>query len=70
MLHQLPNGDWIDPSLLQLLTAVDATELTPGGYVGPRVIYEVNGKRGFVECADVEAACVLRDKLAEMANSH
>lgn len=64
-LVQLPNGDWIDPSEITMLVASDTTELTGGGFIGPRVIihHRTNGAR-WCEVATFSAACKLRDSPA------
>ena len=68
-LHQLSNGNWINPALITAIVRAERTECWPGGPIHPaRVIVHAGHVVEVLPCDDDEQAAAMRDELAALAN--
>lgn len=66
-LVQLPNGDWVRPSLIVAIYSHDYVDNGVGGYFAPRVRIELRGEQSIrIECSSFENACKMRDRIATL----
>ncbi len=62
---RLPDGSWINPRYVQMIEAFNGGDHRNIGHYAPRVIVHVQGDRRVYNTETFEAACELRDCLAE-----
>lgn len=73
MLHQLPNGNWIDPADVRGIDANPGRKSevlgVPFGFKDHIQVNLVGGKCRIVDFDTFEAACKARDELAAVVNA-
>lgn len=70
-LHQLSNGNWIDPKRITAIVALERTQCWDGGPIHPaRIVVHAGQQVEVCVCDDEEQARKMRDEFAVLVNGH